>query len=92
MYPLIRCPTCNSCIGSLLPAYVAMKKKMVDAYLASQSDALGAATEDLPAWKLEIYADMHVETGSLLDALDVKRVCCRSVIITNSNHDDLVYA
>jgi hypothetical protein len=65
---------------------------MVEEYLATQKDALGVDPKELPAWKLEIYADMNILTGHLLDALDVKRMCCRSTIITNSTHDDLVYA
>jgi DNA-directed RNA polymerase subunit N (RpoN/RPB10) len=73
-----------------------MKKKMVLAHL-QEAQALGSKTQgglpvNLPSWKLEVYADMNIQTKNILDTLGVDRLCCRTVLIVNSTHDDLVYS
>ncbi len=91
MYPPIRCKTCGSCIGPLIPLYQAMRADFV---VATVSKKLNISPEDvlaLPAWRIESYADMHVETTSIFEALKVERYCCRSDIMTCSTEDTLMY-
>lgn len=85
MYPLIRCPSCNSSLAEVTELYLALRRYKVEKMMEEN------ANKDKQGRQLEIDSDMQIYTDDCFEYLHIDRVCCRRVLVSNFQLDDLIY-
>jgi DNA-directed RNA polymerase subunit N (RpoN/RPB10) len=72
MFPCIICLSCGNDIGSIYALFSTLKKRQIAQKYGNVED---------PAM-VQALGDLNIELGSVLDDLGVKRVCCRTKLLT----------
>ncbi len=85
MSALIRCPSCNESLAEVCDLYLALRRYKIDKMMEEKANVgkLGR--------QLEIDSDMDIYTDDCLDYIQVDRICCRRVLITHFQLEDLIY-
>jgi len=86
MYPYIRCPTCNNSIGEYVELYELMKNKVYETELKK------IYKDDYNPSQIEIDSLVNIKLSDIFEILNVKKYCCRRILITNVNYDSLLYS
>lgn len=85
MYPLIRCPSCNACLAHVVELYLALRQYKVEKMMEDD------ANKDKAGRQLEIDSDMEIHTDDCFKYLCIDRTCCKRVLVSNFQLDDLIY-
>jgi len=86
MYPYIRCPTCNNSIGEYVELYELMKNNVYETELKK------IYKDDYNPSQIEIDSLVNIKLSDIFEILNVKKYCCRRILITNVNYDSLLYS
>jgi DNA-directed RNA polymerase subunit N (RpoN/RPB10) len=74
----ILCPECGEGLAEIYPFYAAVKDK----YLASL-----LSKNPIDVDKIDLKPDILTGTDFILDALDIRNMCCRTHTLTNADFD-----
>ncbi len=85
MYPLIRCPSCNASLAEVIDLYLALRRYKVEKMMEEN------ANKDKQGRQLEIDSDMDIHTDDCFKYLCIDRVCCKRVLTSNFQLDELIY-
>lgn len=86
MYPQIRCPTCNNCVGELIEIYNILKN---DKY---EKELKKIYKNNYNPNQIEIDSIIDVDMSDIFEFLNIKRYCCKRIFVTNTTFDSLLYA
>ncbi len=86
MYPIIRCYTCNNSLGEYVDLYELLKNHIYKEELQK------IYKENYNPSQLEIDSLLDINLNEIFDLLQIKRYCCRRILITNVSYDSLLYS
>jgi hypothetical protein len=78
----ILCPECFEDLAEVYPFYVSVK----NAYLRS---LMSENKKPIDINKIELKSDVLKDTSFIFEAVDIKNMCCRIHILTNTDFDIL---
>ncbi len=85
MYPLVLCPSCGSVLGDKVELYIALRRYKIQKMMEDVSN------KDKEGRQLEIDSDMTIHTDDCFRYLNIDKLCCKRVLDSNFQLDDLVY-
>ncbi len=86
MYPFIVCPTCNNSLGEYFELYILLKNSVYEEELKK------IYKENYNPNQIEIDNLIDIKLKDIFELLNIKRYCCRRILITNVNYDSLLYS
>jgi DNA-directed RNA polymerase subunit N (RpoN/RPB10) len=86
MYPLIRCPTCNTSVSEVYDLYELLKNEVYSQELKK------IYKDNYNPSQIEIDNLIDIKLNDIFELLNIKNYCCRRILITNVNYDSLLYS
>jgi DNA-directed RNA polymerase subunit N (RpoN/RPB10) len=86
MYPLIRCPTCNTSVAEFYSLYELLKNEVYSEELKK------IYKDNYNPSQIEIDNLVDIKLNDIFELLNIKNYCCRRILITNVNYDSLLYS
>lgn len=77
MYNYIRCPNCNNSIGEIYELFLAMKNFKFNEEVKENTDPN----------RIMLNSDINIELIDIFEILNVKKICCRTKLISICEYD-----
>jgi DNA-directed RNA polymerase subunit N (RpoN/RPB10) len=86
MYPFIRCPSCNYSLAEYYDVYELLKNMKYEEELKKKYN------NNYNPSQVEIDSIINISLQDIFEILNIKKYCCRRILITNVNYDSLLYS
>jgi DNA-directed RNA polymerase subunit N (RpoN/RPB10) len=95
MYPIIRCPSCNDCLGVYHEVFQLLKNHKYEQELKKimPKDTIEKSMADTNfISQVEINGLIEIDLMDIFEFLKIDRWCCRKILLTVSTFDEQLFA